>query len=308
MSKAKLPKSILKKVRRFTGDSFTPARGYNLNKGLNFGQRMAVLKYSRKIDELTSRPYVEYKPKRGEKCEAFNYSGQRSYNKFDRAIIFHPAPRHKLSFNIDKSLPRGSRFTVEDHGPKDNQRPPSRYYSIPGRLLINESWPDEFDTYQDYLEWLFSVYAPGAEIGIIQNGDNYMWGSAGGPHEIAEKLSQLMNNYGSDKFDPDNRHSSYYKNWITGLLCFTSRFDAFPAIADGARKSDANKSRWYTERQKQRLISLDEWDVKYRHTASGRIAKYRNGQFVGYVNVEAALPADPKKKAKKSAYEKRKGK
>lgn len=257
----------LEKVRRYTGDRFTAARGYDLRKGLNFGQRMAVLKYARKIDELTAKPFVEYTPRRGEKRETFNYTGQKGYSAFTKAIIYHPDPTHKLSFEIDKTLPKGSRFTVIDRGPKERPRAPSRYFHIDARYFLAD-WQLYADSFEEYIQMVLDSYSPGAELFLIKAGDGYMWGAGSGRDALASKIDQLMTNYSSAYFDPNNKKSSYFGNWFRGVLAFTRREDAFPAIRRGL------------DQKRERLKKYRLPDIKYRRLKDGRIVGYKDGVIV----------------------------
>lgn len=276
----------LKKVRRFTGDNFSAARGYDARKPLNFGQRMAILKYARKIDELTARPFVEYKPKRGEKTEAFNYTGQKGWRKFDRAIVYHPAPKHKLTFEIDKRLPPGHRFTVIDKGEPGKPRAPSRYFNVPIKYFLVEGWEQHFDSFEDFVRAVMEQYAPEAELFLIQTADNYLFGSAGGIEQFATKLDQIFNNYGSDKFDPNNKNSSHYRNWLTGVKAFTSRFDILPEIGEGIRRRERNRERLLRPDQVQFIKSQGLWGMKIRRLRNGKYGVFQDGKFLGYVQAE----------------------
>jgi len=256
-------KTELAVVRRYTGDKFTPAKGYDARR-LNFGQRMAVLKYFNKIQQLTAKPFVEYTPRRGEKTEAFNYTGQKGYRAFTKAIVYHPDPTHKISFEVDKSLPKGSRFTVVDSGPKNAPRSPSRYFQIPARYFV-ANWEDYADTFEEYIQLILDEYAPGAELFLIKAGDGYMWGAGKGRSNLAAKLTELMQNYSAAFYDPNNKQSSYFGNWFQGVMAFTSRFDAFPAINRGL-----TVKREYAKRY--RLP-----DVKFKTLSDGRMIGYSRG-------------------------------
>lgn len=273
---------LLKKVRSYTGDFFTPARGYDGRKPLNFGRRMALLKYANKIDDLTAKPFIEYTPKKGEKNEAFKYTGQKGFRAFTKALIYHPAPNHNLKFEIDKTLPTGSRFTVLDYGPKDKPRTmPTRYYNIPGHYFI-----DAFDDYSDPYEFegmvgdILEEHAPGAELFLIQAGDSYMFGAGQGRHNLASKLLELMTNYSSSVFDPTNKNSSYYGNWLKGVMAFTSRHDALDAMRDGIKKRDARLRTFIRPDQEARMRQEGLWGIKYRTLKDGRIVGMREGAIV----------------------------
>lgn len=259
MKKRNLTKELAV-VRKYTGDKFTPANGYHASR-LNFGQRMAVLKYYNKILELTAKPFVVYQPKRGEKNEAFNYTGQKGYRAFTKALVYHPDPSHKLNFEVDKTLPKGSRFTVIDRGSKERPREPSRYFHIPAKYFV-EDWQYYAATFEEYVQLILDEYAPGAELFLIKAGDGYMWGAGSGKSALAKKLDQLMTNYGASFYDPNNKNSSFFGNWFSGVMAFTRRTDAYASINKGL-----------TNRRKYRA-KLRLSDIKWRTRSDGKIVGY----------------------------------
>lgn len=236
-------KQQLKIVRQYTGDAFKAARGYDMRNAPNFGKKMAVLKYYRKVQSLMSSETVVYTPKRGEKAEAFNYTGQTGFRKFVKAIVRKISPDQDLSFEIDKTMPRGHRFTAVDNNTG------RRYWNLPARLFMD-----------DTLDWqqfskIIKEYAPEAEFFLIQAGETYMWGAGGGPDAIAQKLAEVFRNYSAKQFDAHDKNSSYYGNWFGGISGFTSRFDVMPRIATALqnRRNYREKYRMHPTRSYRRL-------------------------------------------------------
>jgi len=270
----------LRTVRRYTGDAFSAARGYSLNKKLNFGQRMAVERYFQKIMELTAKETVTYIPKRGEKTEAFAYTGQTGWRKFKYAIIHKPDRNAKLSFSIDKTRPRGSRFVVT------NRLTGQRYYHIPSAAFL---WFEDMQLPAPLTDWLkaqdidpttlneeefyqlvIEFYAEDAEFFLIQAGESYMWGAGGGPEQVAKKIATIINNYGEALFDASNPNSSYYGNWFRGVTGFTNRFDAFEGISEAMAKRRA----W---REKYKVRTPE--NTTYRTLSDGSIGVFVDGVY-----------------------------
>lgn len=271
-------RKLLPLVRRYTGDHFTPKNGYHAGKPLNFGQRMAVLKYAEKIEELISRPVVEYRPKRGEKTEAFEYTGQKGFRFFDRALVHKPDPDAELEFSIDKSRPKGSRFVPI------NKKTLQRYYHIPAKVFLDIDFlPDEFIEWlivekgedldeiaeEILFEYLIEWYSEDAEFFLIQAGESYMWGAGGSRDAVAEKIQTIVNNYGPSLFNANDKKSSYYGNWFKGVTAFTNRFDAFPMIAEAQRK----------KRERQEKYRL-KGDSKWRMLKDGSFGRFEGGRLM----------------------------
>lgn len=217
----------LKKIRAFTGETFTPAKGYAINRKPNFGQRMTVMRYFNKIEELTARPYMTYKPKRGEKTEVFGYTNQIGWRKFNIAIVPQFNPRAELVPVFDKSRPRGSHFMVVDKRPGSGQR----MVIIPAKAFVNWNEGLDPDTDTSFYEAVIEQYAEDASFFLIQNGSNFMYGSGGQKRDIANKLKSLMNNYSATMFNPNDKNSHFIGNWFKGIYAFTNRYDAQPMMA-----------------------------------------------------------------------------
>jgi hypothetical protein len=234
-------------VRQYTGEWFTPAHGYDARKPPSFGRRMAVLKYYRKIQELTSVETQVYTPKRGEKREAFNYTGQRGYGKFTKAIVRKVSPDQNLQFSIDKTRPKDHRFVATDVNTG------RRYYNIPARMFDGDSIDTDF--YRETLD----EYAGDAEFFLITAGEAYMWGAGGGKAQIAAKLSEIFRNYSATQFDAHDKNSSYYGNWFRGVTGFTSRFDILPEIGRARKRQREYRERYgiTTARKYRRLLGYD---------------------------------------------------
>lgn len=269
-------RKLLPLIRRYTGDHFTPANGYAMNKPLNFGQRMAVLKYAEKIAELTAKPFVTYRPKRGEKTEAFSYTGQSGFKYFDRAIIHKPDPNAELTFTIDRKRPKGSRFVPV------NKKTGQRFYHIPANVFLDPDFlPSEFLTWledqgedveeiaEDVLfEYLLEWYSGDAEFYLIQAGESYMWGAGGSKEAVAEKIQTIINNYGPSLFNANDKKSSYYGNWFKGVTAFTNRFDAFPMIAEAQKR----------KRERAEKYKL-KGDAKWRVLKDGSFGRFEGGKL-----------------------------
>lgn len=270
-------RKLLPLVRRYTGDHFTPRNGYHAGRPLNFGQRMAILRYAEKIEELISKPFVTYRPKRGEKTEAFSYTGQKGFRYFDKAIIHKPDPEAELEFRIDRTRPRGSRFVPT------NRKTGQRFYHIPPEVFLDiDLLPTEFIEWlieqgedleeiaeEVLFEYLIEWYAQDAEMFLIQAGESYMWGAAGSRDAVAEKIQTIINNYGPSLFNANDRKSSYYGNWFRGVTGFTNRFDAFPMIAEAQRK----------KRERMEKYKL-KGDKKWRRLKDGSFGLFEGGRLV----------------------------
>lgn len=271
-------KEQLKRVRKYTGNAFSPARGYSASKRPNFGQRMAVLKYDRKIDIVTKYDYVIYKPKRGEKTEVLNATSHKGYKFFNVAIIQKINRKSKPRIVVDKTRPKGSQVVLIDTRKDSKQR---QYYMDASLFLeaIMHADEDE-DLAIEYIIDVLEEYSSDAQFYLIKAGDFYQWGSEtglrGDKKDIAKKIISLLNNYNVDKFDETS--SSYFGNWFAGVTGFTSRYDAMDYITAAYRNR-----RDYMDENK---IDLSLMYTKIRMLKDGTFARYESGIFRGLVPSE----------------------
>lgn len=215
-------------VRRFTGDRFSGAKGYDLRKGLSKARTRTVEKYYEMLVELTSRPHQVVKPPKGAKREAFSFTGQSRHPRFEKAIIHTPDPGASYSFEIDRSRPRGSRFVLV------NDQTQERLWHIPASVFEDVAAEYEADIFAEGEEPDGSFFADvireygAGEVYVIQAGNYHMWGAAGTPDTVGDKLAELFRDYGAGNFDPNDRSSHFVGNWFRGVEVYQDARDFEP--------------------------------------------------------------------------------
>jgi hypothetical protein len=206
-------------VRRYTGDRFSAAKGYDLRKPMSKARARTIARYFELAVELTSRPHLVVPPPKGGKREAFAYTGQLHHLRFTKAIVHTPEPGDRYSFKLDRTRPRGSRFVVE------NRRTRERSWHIPAAVFLDENPglfdPDE-DPDPDFFQGVIEDYGEQAEVYMIEAGENHMWGDAGSPERVGGKLAELFKQYGAGNFDPFDRNSHFIGNWFRGVQAYSA--------------------------------------------------------------------------------------
>lgn len=224
-----------------------------------------MLKYFRKIEELTHSPYVEYTPKtKVEKREAFSYTGQTGLPRFKKAIVRKISGKIQEEFILDTTRPKGSQFVVKD------KVSGQRFYHIPGKVLLaaENSAQENGQNPNEYIEAVLEQYAEDAKFFLIEAGESYMWGSAGGRGQIADKISLILTNYSGNMFDANNSKSSYYGNWFKGVTGFTRRQDAYPMIEKGLIGA----------RERREKYGLGP--NKFRRLKDGSVGEFKDGHLL----------------------------
>jgi hypothetical protein len=281
----------LRLIRRFTGDRFSAGRGYDGRKKLSRKRQKTIDRYFDAITELTARPHEIYKPRRGEKKEVFEYTGQKGYAYFDRGIVHKPDEEAEYSFDFDRERPKGSRFQVI------NKNTGERSWHVPAEPFweIDEDVLDTPDDLTGYYQDILDEYAEDAEVFLINAGEHHMWGSAGGAPQVADKLADLMNQYGSRYFDPFNKNSNHINNWFRGITAFSSDRDVAPYIEERAAKE-------IKRREERHMIE----GTRIRILRDGSVGQYINGRLVYRVAMADIPGVTPKGQKRKRKRNKRK--
>lgn len=216
-------------MRRFTGDRFSAAKGYDLRKPMSRARMRTIGKYFDMITELTSTPHKIIIPAKGTKRETFEFTGQIHHPKFVRAIIRVPDPEARYSFGIDRERPKGSRFVMI------NRRTRERSWHIPAAVFLDENenlYDEDEDVAPEFFEAVLEEYAERGEVYLIEAGDFHMWGSAGHIRRVSEKLSDLFKQYGAGNFDPFDKNSHFVGNWFRGIQVYSDARDFRPYLED----------------------------------------------------------------------------
>ena len=271
---------MLETVRRYTGDRFSAAKGYDLRKPLSRRRVKTIEKYFSMVEELTSRPHRVITPRKGEKKETFAFTGQDSHPRFTKAIVVIPDATQSYRFEIDKSRPKGSQFTII------NKRTKERMFHIPAELFVEEFYEqsdgDDLWDHEEidpaFFEDVLDEYAERGGVMMIEAGEYHMWGSAGHPRRIAEKLSSLFKQYGASNFDQFNKNSHWIGNWFRGVQVF----------------GDAQAGVYATERFYHELKRLEDrygdranqfMGRKIRPMSNGRIGEFYQGELQGSIGI-----------------------
>jgi len=275
----------LEAVRAVTGDAFSARKGYDLRKPLSKRRIKTIEHYYEVLLDLTSRSHVVYTPKKGEKMEAFEFTGQTGMPRFTKAFVHKVDPDAQMAFVVDKTRPKHSRFVAF------NRKNGQAHYNVPASAFIDEQDDDleaqGIDPGEHYAD-ILREYAPDAEMFMIAAGPHYMWGSAGQHEMVGQKVADLFRSYGAGQFDPGDKNSHYFGNWFNGVKAYTRAQDAFPYMRERVRAD--------TIRREERHITTPE---KYRVLRSGDIGVFLNGRLIRSVPSAKVEPYDPTRAKKK---------
>lgn len=259
----------LRSIRRFTGDRFSAAKGYDGRKALSRSRLRTINRYFVMVQELTGRPHKVIVPPKGGKREAFEYTGQAHHPKFTKAIVHISDPVASYSFALDKTRPKGSRFVVT------NRRTREKSWHIPAAVFLDENellYDEDEEIDPTFFADVLEEYAERGEIYLIEAGDYHMWGSAGSIERVSEKLSDLFKQYGAAHFDHTDKNSHFIGNWFRGVQVYSDARDFRPYFEDRI-KAEA-------KRVKERGL---EPFTRHRVLKSGAIGTFRHGKLVNVV-------------------------
>lgn len=276
----------LRTVRRFTGDKFSAARGYDARKPMSKARARTIARYYEAIKELTGRAHMLVTPKRGEKREMFEFTGQARFPRFVKAIIVKPIAADPYTYTVDKTRPKGSRFILV------NKRTRERSWHIPAHVFLDENealYDPDADIEPQFFEDVLNEYAvqgPNTAY-MIEAGDYHMWGSAGDIPTVSAKLSELFKNYGSDIFDADDKSSHFIGNWFRGIQVFTEH----ESRTYREERANAAVTR-IREFNKQAGRQVRQYGQSFRVLKSGDIGEFVFGKLVRIIPGNAATRAN----------------
>jgi len=260
-------------VRKYTGDRFSAARGYDLRKPMSAARVRTIHRYFTMIEELTSRPHKIFVPPKGTRKEIFEFTGQKTHPRFKKAIVVLPDATQTYRWEIDKSRPKGSRFTLV------NKRTKERMWHIPAEMFdqeysqaYDENIWDEEELSPEFFADVLEEYAVEDAVYMIESGDYHMWGSAGEIPHVAEKMAKLFKEYSHDRFDRYDKHSSWIGNWFRGVQVFGTR----DALSYMAERGQADIERLY-DRYGNSAPLMQFTHI--RMLKSGDVAQFKHGEL-----------------------------
>ncbi|MES2367637.1 MAG: hypothetical protein V4563_17305 [Pseudomonadota bacterium] len=207
-------------LRRYTGDYFTLANGYNFRKKLTPARTRTVIRYLDKIREMTLGNYALVKPERGQKRELFAYTGQTGYGKFKVAIIKTPK-KTTTKVIYDKTKQKGDRISIDY--PKLKQRE----VKITKEHILYFLSIDDKEQFIEFIE----QQAPAANLFLINTEGGSMWArTAGNAETVADIVFELAEKYGTQFFT--RNAYSHFDNWIESISCYTNDQEMFSYIAE----------------------------------------------------------------------------
>lgn len=236
-----------------------------------------IHKYFTMIEELTSRPHKIITPPKGTRKEIFEFTGQKTHPRFQKAIVVLPDPNEIYRWEIDKRQPKGSRFVLV------NKRTKERLWHIPAEMFdrqysaaYGESMWDEEQLSAEFFEDVLTEYAQEDAIYMIEAGDYHMWGSAGEIPHVAKKIAQLFEQYSHDRFDRYDRQSSWVGNWFRGVQVYGTG----DALAYMGERANADIKRLYDRYGNSApLMQFNH----FRVLKSGDLAQFKHGELVGTI-------------------------
>lgn len=276
----------LRIVRRYTGDKFSDDRGYDAGsakrEGMSRARIRTVERYFNRIQELSDRPHRVYgggrdKPTKSgsawrphEKREAFAFTGQKGFPRFQVAIIPIPVPTDPYAFDLDMTRPEGSRFVMV------NQRTGERSWHIPVEVFVWENpqlWDEDEALEAEFFEDVLDRYAEKGprHTYVIEAGEYHMWGSSGKIPKVAEELAKLFKNYGAGNFDAYDRNSHFIGNWFRGVQVYSNP-DEFAAYA---MRQAEKRAKFYRERRP----GMDPF-TRYRGLNDGSLGVFNRGELI----------------------------
>jgi len=236
------------KVMRKYFDGFEASAGFNLREPNNWtpAQKAKVTRYWEVMGIQVARPHVVKRFRKPERIyAAAEFSQQDRQLPGQRAVLIPVDDPTNISISFSK----------------DNQIKVKRSGVNINKLKFNR---------RSFL------VDPIAELRrVLTATDATVFKFMNGPHEsrgvftrgeLEQRIVQIIAEYGAEEYDPSDRRSRHWKNWLTGLIPYSVK-DADQVLKDSARyRVLADNSRKVRLRKKSR----DEYRITQRARLTGR--------------------------------------
>lgn len=216
---------------------------YDLRKPLSSAAKAQISKYYGYIQKLTVREHQVYRSTNKDNLRAVQRFAQHDPKKYNRIkVAFVPnagTERMKLTIGKDGRV-RGTTGNISQ-------------IEIPldAEALAEH---DEDGTLEEYIDSVIDD-APPAKRYVVQAGE-FEVPSARSRNFITEYVADLMRRYDASKFNPDDKNSHYYGNWMFGLIGYNfhaqSQLDEYRATK--RRLTKENARRHVTQNRKEKRI------------------------------------------------------
>lgn len=178
---------------------------YDLRSPLTSAAKAKISRYYNYIDKLTVRQHQVYRTTNKDNLRAVQRFAQHDPKRYGQIkVAFVPnagTERMKLTIGKDGRV-RGTTGNIAQ-------------IEIP--LDAEElAQADEDGTLEDYIDSVIDD-APPAKRYVVQAGE-FEVPSARSRGFITEYVADLMRRYDASKFNPDDKNSHYYGNWMFGLI------------------------------------------------------------------------------------------
>lgn len=241
---------------------------YDLRKPLSSAAKAQISRHWEYIQKLTVRPHRVYRSKNAENLRAVQRFAQHDPKHF---------PHVKVAFVPNPTKER-MRITVGKDGRVRGKTKNIAQVEIP--LDAEElAAADENGILEDYIDALIDE-APPAKRYVVRAGA-FEVPSARSREHITEYVADLMQRYGASKYDPDDKDSHYYANWMFGITGYNFE-----------EQSDLEHYR----AEKRRLTKVLSAAEVAKRRAEKRIAKNPPGFWLNDEKMLAKLAKPPQPK------------
>lgn len=213
----------IKLLRRFT-DSFTAEDGYDIRRGfasLTPSQKRKATIYLKEITSLMARPHTVVRPRRKERLQSLQQFSRHSRKLPNLKVAFVPVADPQATLKV--KYKNGKVRSIVEHGNITR-----REYLFDTPSLIKDPLA-EVTHVTDILKGK-QYFLMAGEYDIPESvGDS--------PELVTQAVKRFMSRYSADQYNPDDKNSSYFGNWMRGLIAY----DYEQGDAQSFRKHIVNK-------------------------------------------------------------------
>lgn len=257
-------------------EGFDPADGYDLRKIHQWtpAQKAKITRMFNIVDRLTNRPFQIYRARNKKNLKRVQQAAQHGTFPKNLKVAFVPtnSQKKKVKIRITKKAVKFKQGRVS----RDVINFESFGYT-PDDLAL-----DPVGVVQDVVSRVpadtYKIQA-GENVEVNRGKSIRRMGNNWPAGRIADAVSRMVNYYSSDVYDPDDKNSSYFGNWLFGLVAY--QFDKkrdfmdYDAAYSRARIQAADRRAALRQRLKRRIAK--EKAEKRQRIAQGKRDRKRLG-------------------------------
>lgn len=242
-----------KRMGKFA-DGFEASDGFDLRKFNSWSpaQKGKITRLFKTIDKLTSRPFQVYRTTNKKNLRKVQQAAQHDEFPKNLKVAFVPSSSQKEKVKI--RITRKGNVKFKQGSVSRDVIDFSSYGYTPEDLALDPGGVVE-DVAKQVPANRYKIQ--GGEHEVNQGRSIGRMGSSFPLEKLKEAVRKMVNYYSAERFDADNKNSSYFGNWLFGVVGYNfdeySDYRQYQAVYNRARQATQKKRASLRQQLKRRI-------------------------------------------------------